>query len=142
LPVERKYCARAITNSWAGTSFTVRGADGMVRARGKKGRTVRVRSKTLKTKGCARTERTFRAALIGTPMKSTLMGNRSIDITEDEPINHRASIRAFEENIRKSSSVGRAPDLSQRVRTCMPQRSRKNWAPTGGHRLFLHQEPR
>ena len=28
LPVERKYCARAITNSWAGTSFTVRGADG------------------------------------------------------------------------------------------------------------------
>jgi len=60
LPVERKYCARAITNSWAGTSFTVRGADGMVRARGKKGRTVRVRSKTLKTKGCARTERTFR----------------------------------------------------------------------------------
>ena len=38
LPVERKYCARAITNSWAGTSFTVRGADGMVRARQKKGR--------------------------------------------------------------------------------------------------------
>jgi hypothetical protein len=37
LPVERKYCARAITNSWAGTSFTVRGADGMVRARQKKG---------------------------------------------------------------------------------------------------------
>jgi hypothetical protein len=31
-PVERKYCARATTNSWAGTSFTVRGAFGMIAA--------------------------------------------------------------------------------------------------------------
>lgn len=30
LPVERKYCASAITNSCAGTSFTVRGAFGML----------------------------------------------------------------------------------------------------------------
>ena len=32
LPVERKYCASAITNSCAGTSFTVRGAFGMLLA--------------------------------------------------------------------------------------------------------------
>ena len=138
LPVERKYCARAITNSWAGTSFTVRGADGMVRARGKKGRTVRVRSKTLKTKGCARTERTFRAALIGTPMKSTLMGNRSIDITEDEPINHRASIRAFEENIRNQAQLGEHQtyhSASEHATTFAEKLGTD-------HRLFLHQEPR
>ena len=136
LPVERKYCARAITNSWAGTSFTVRGADGMVRARGKKGRTVRVRSKTLKTKGCARTERTFRAALIGTPMKSTRMGNRSIDITEDEPINHRCINLRLR---RKYSEI----KLSWESARLAPEHATTFAEKLGtDHRLFLHQEPR